>query len=265
MKLRVPLSVVIALLCAASCPALSLEPCSTPVGSVAGVPGPLTLNGSARFVEGIVRLTDNAVSQNGSVFTSKPVDVSRFDTTFSFRLHGSEEHADGITFCIHNDSKGASALGSLGGYLGYGVSEWWDTPGISRSVAVEFDDYYNDTFSDLPTDHVGIDVLGSVVSKTQVATPVPLVGDVVNARVVYAGGMLSVYAWTGDYQPNVPFLQYEVDIPSVLGSHTGHVGFTSATATYAQYTDVPSWVFAGSHLLPAPAGKSPDQRPVKIH
>jgi hypothetical protein len=251
MRKHVLLLAVILSLCAVSCSALSFLPCSPTVP---------TPNGNARIVDGIVRLTDNGVSQAGSVFTSKAVNITRFDTTFSFRLGGPAEHADGITFCIQNDPKGPLALGSLGGYLGYGYSEPWDTAGILRSVAVEFDDYYNDEFGDLTADHVGIDMRGSIVSKTQADAPVPLFGDTVNARVIYEAGMLSVYAWGNGRQPSVPFLRYAVDIPSVLGSNTGYVGFTAATAKSTQYSDVISWVFCGSRLLPA-QGKSPTVAP----
>lgn len=213
---------------------------------------PLRFNGRAGVMPetSALRLTSNGISQAGSVFTPEPLYIGCFDTTFSFMLHGSEEHADGLTFCIQNDPKGFSALGSLGGYLGYGTSDFWDTAGISRSVAVEFDDYYNDEFRDLPTDHIGIDIQGSVVSKAQAATPVPIVGESVKARVTYDGTMLSVFVWSGDQQPAAPFLSYAVDIPAIVGSSQAYVGFTGATATYFQFTDVTSWRFGARELVP---------------
>lgn len=219
------------------------------------------LNGSAKYIDGAVRLTDNVVSESGSMFAGTPVSISHFDTTFSFRMYGSDQNADGLTFCIQSDPNETRALGSVGGYLGYGVCEAWNTPGIARSVAIEFDDFCNELFKDLPNDHVGIDVNGSVISETQEASPVPLTIDVVKARVLYTRGYLNVYVWSGKTQPRKPLLRYQIDIPFTLRSSTGFVGFTAATAMNYQYTDVLYWAFNNAAYIPAPAEVSQKQPP----
>ena len=214
----------------------------------------LQLNGTAKYLaDGAVRLTEDSINQAGSVFAVSPVPITHFDTSFSFLMTGPAVHADGLTFCIQSDPSESRALGSIGGYLGYGYSEPWNTPGVTRSVAIEFDDYYNDTFSDLASDHVGIDVSGSVISHAQAASPVPLTSGTISARIIYAHGYLSVYLWSaGGTQPRRPLLNCRVDIPAALGSKTGFVGFTSATATYFQYTDVLEWAFNTADYVPAP-------------
>lgn len=247
--------------CAAACFATKPMPARpTPQPRPYYAPEYLQANGSARYEDGgIARLTNNTVSEISSLFLKTPVDVRSFDTAFSFLMSGgSEDHADGLTFCIQNDPRGASAIGAAGGYLGYGLAEPWNTPGITKSVAVEFDDYFNEPFSDLPGDHVGIDLDSSVVSRALAASPVPLFGGVVNARITYGRGCLSVYVWTGDRMPRQPLLRQMVDIPAALGARSGFVGFTSGTATYFQYTDVLSWTFGRSCLVPV----LPSERPV---
>lgn len=217
----------------------------------------MQFNGHASLQDGAIRLTSSTYSQNGSAFWKTPIDARAWETAFSFRLQSSGgETADGITFCIQNDKRGPLSLGSAGGYLGYAVSEPWNTPGISKSVAIEFDDYYNAEFSDVQEDHVGIDINGSIVSKLQAPSPVPLNAETVRVRITYRDQVLTVSMWTDPSdrtfgvtnEPSV-VLKYSVDIPAILGSNTGYIGFTGATATFFQTSEITSWTFANP--LPA--------------
>lgn len=227
-----------------------MVPCSN-WSSIDGA-GPLQLNGTASLGGGAIKLTSSAYTQVGSAFRKAPVDVTAWETSFSFRLQGPGENADGITLCIHNDPKGALALGSAGGFLGYGVCETWDTPGITNSIAIEFDDYFNEGFNDLPGDHVGIDTDGSIVSKVAVPSPFPLDSDTINVTVTYYSEILTVYMSAGDPKsrnlawPRLrePILSYQVDIPAIVGSDTAYIGFTGATATFFQASEIVSWTFA---------------------
>jgi hypothetical protein len=92
----------------------------------------LTSNGSATFANDVVRLTDGNLSEAGSVFTNAPVNITRFDTSFTFQL--TNAGADGFTFAIQG--VGPIALGTAGGGLGYSDS-------IPQSVAVKFDHFNN--------------------------------------------------------------------------------------------------------------------------
>lgn len=222
--------------------------------------GPLQVNGNASLGGGAIRLTASTYTQVGSMFRQAPVDVRAWETSFSFRLQGPGENADGITLCIHNDPKGALALGSAGGFLGYGVCEYWETPGIAKSIAIEFDNYFNEGFNDLPGDHVAIDTDGSIVSKVAVPSPVPLDSDTINVTVTYYNKILTVYMSFEDpnsrdfgrLRPREPILSYQVDIPAIVGSDTAYIGFTGATATFFQAQDITSWTFANPMRFEGP-------------
>src|SRR5262249_47448287 len=104
------------------------------------VPSPeLSLNGSATGTGSVLRLTDGGASEAGSVFYASPIDVTRFTNQFHFRL--TNPSADGFTFTIQGASN--TALGGVGGGLGYGPDHVGGAGGIPKSVAVKFDLYNN--------------------------------------------------------------------------------------------------------------------------
>lgn len=78
-------------------------------------------------------LTDSRV---GSAFLRQTVVLPEsevFETSFRARIYQGSggDGAHGMTFVLHNDPRGESAIGSTGSGLGYG--------GIDNSVAIEFD------------------------------------------------------------------------------------------------------------------------------
>src|SRR5262249_19021796 len=86
----------------------------------------LTGNGTAQFTNRLVRLTTN-LNAAGSAFSNQRVNIDRFTTSFTFRIHdGTNPPADGFAFVIQNNAP--TALGGNGGALGYG--------GMGNSVAV---------------------------------------------------------------------------------------------------------------------------------
>lgn len=60
----------------------------------------------------------------------------------SCMVHG----ADGFAFVLHSDPGGFTVVGNGGKHMGYG--------GLRKSIAVEFDTWYNPEVGDLFTDHV---------------------------------------------------------------------------------------------------------------
>lgn len=243
-------------MCLTTASALRLMPPKAVPGSnwsTIGDAGPLQLNGSASLGGGAIKLTSNSQNQVGSAFRKVPVDVTAWETTFSFRLQGTPgETADGITFCIQNDERGPKALGSAGGYLGYGIGEYWETPGISKSVAIKFDDYHNSEFGDLSDDHIGVSTNGDIRSHVMVPAPFALDSGTVTVRITYYEQMLTVYVSNeSDLQFGIgtglamkPVLRYHIDISAVLGSEIGYIGFTGATAWFFQSSEILSWTFA---------------------
>ena len=76
----------------------------------------LNANGSVRFVENLVRLTDGGGSEAGTVFATDRAGVRGFRSRFTFRVHeGTTPRADGFTLIIQSNSP--TALGPGGGGL----------------------------------------------------------------------------------------------------------------------------------------------------
>ncbi|MFB6352324.1 MAG: L-type lectin-domain containing protein, partial [Bradymonadaceae bacterium] len=123
----------------------------------------LTLNGDAAQTNKLVRLTPDANQKKGSAFFSCVHDFdgdTSFQTHFVVRIHGTDSTgADGMTFTLHSSAAGETALGGLGGGLGY--------DGIESSVAVELDTHANGSEND---NHTGVLTDGST-SGTAMASP----------------------------------------------------------------------------------------------
>ncbi|GHI00746.1 L-type lectin-domain containing protein [Neobacillus kokaensis] len=216
----------------------------------------LTLNGSAITTNSggqtVLRLTEATRSQAGSVFTDETFPVSNgFSTFFSFQItdpgggvdtSGDGPGADGFVFVIQSNSN--TALGANGGGMGY--------LGIPNSVGVEFDTYLNIEFSDSNGNHVGIDVNGSVNS---IATN-PALPDLLNNGTVWFAWVdylpvtqiLEVRLSTTNVRPSLPILAAPVDIPLILGSQEGFIGFSAGTGALFEKHDILSWEFCSSAI-----------------
>jgi len=156
-------------------------------------PGTLTLNGGAPLNGTSLQLTDGGSTEARSAFFSIPVNVQQFNTSFNFQL--TNVSADGFTFTIQGNSP--SALGSLGGSLGYAP--------MPESVAVKFDlfnnagegsdstgIYTNGAMPTLP----GIDLSSSGVNLHS--------GHVFNAQLTYNGATLTVVITDTATMPPLP-------------------------------------------------------------
>jgi hypothetical protein len=109
----------------------------------------LTRNGSSEMAGTRLRLANN-VYQAGSAFTRSQVEVSKFDTTFRFRLTSldgtSASIGNGITFAVQN--QGTSALGNWN--EGHGFTN------IRPGVAVRYDAVNN---------VIAVDSVGQIVKQ----------------------------------------------------------------------------------------------------
>mmetsp|Transcript_4758 Transcript_4758/g.7351 ORF Transcript_4758/g.7351 Transcript_4758/m.7351 type:complete len:157 (+) Transcript_4758:984-1454(+) len=84
-------------------------------------------------------VADGVSTTKGSAFVPMTiVNNMTFSTTIEYRMHGTANgQADGMTFVMHQDTRGASAIGGTGSELGvYGV---YGTEPIKPALVVEMD------------------------------------------------------------------------------------------------------------------------------
>lgn len=210
----------------------------------------LTLNGTAMPVttaDGpVLRLTAATGNQSGSAFGSVPINAATFSTFFVFRITdpggstfdcNTTTGADGLVFVVQNVS---ASIGGSGAGIGYA--------GIGTSIGVEWDTWCNSANNDPDSNHVGIDLNGAVDHGTGApftlgVTPDFDDGNLWYAWVDYDGTTLEVRTNQTGIRPSLPDLTRDLDLPTILGSATGFVGFTSGTGAAWGNHDILSWEY----------------------
>ena len=106
-----------------------------------------------------VRLTTDENFQNGSVWNNNRISLNEnFVLDGEIYLGNKNNGADGIAFVFQPNS---TDLGEPGGGLGYLINQNNDpNTGISPSVAIEFDTYYNRQMDPSADDHIDINING---------------------------------------------------------------------------------------------------------
>ncbi len=202
--------------------------------------GVLTYNGSAKINGTSAELTDGGGNEAGSVFSTNAVDVTKFSNQFTFQL--TSPNADGFTFTIEGD--GPTALGPTGGGLGYGPDTPGGTPGIANSVAVKFDLYNN---AGEGTDSTGEYTDGASPTTPAIdlsSTGINLhSGDVFQVVMSYDGTTLNVTITDTTTKASAS-QSYAVNIPQVIGSNTGYVGFTGGTGGSTAVQNILTWTYS---------------------
>lgn len=109
-------------------------------------------------------LTPDANWQSGAVWSQTQLNLAEgFSICFNANFGNNDAGADGITFVLHNDPNGTSALAANGGFLGLG-----GTGAIQPSLAVEFDTYWNSALGDnITADHIAIVQNGDLTNPTE--------------------------------------------------------------------------------------------------
>ena len=248
------------LLATAACGVLLAAPASAAVinyadfSSVAG----LTLNGNAAQVGNVLRVTPADYSQAGSAFSTSTVSLASnasFSTFFQFRFtsaggyhDGLGPGADGLVFVVQTVGNN---VGGLGGGIGY--------DGINNSVGIEFDTWNNGTIDNGSSNHIGIDVNGSVSSimLAEVTEADMNNGDIWNAWVDYnsATQLLEARLTRSATRPTAAFLSHTLDLATILGTTNAFVGFTSGTGAAFANHDVLSWTLE-DHFAPIGGGNN---------
>lgn len=201
----------------------------------------MRLNGDASLISGgnTLRIIPAIGFAEGSAFieTSFPFDKeTTFSTSFQFKM-ADGSGADGLVFVVQDDPRGPSALGGYGTVLGYGPRSG---PGVSPSVAVEFDTHTFQDESNNDSNHVGIDVNGNIGSVVSASPSFDLAGESRFAWVDYDGDTLNVYLSQTDTQPGSPILSHEIDIASIIGSQA-YFGFTVGSGGATNNHDIEAW------------------------
>ncbi len=200
-----------------------------------------TLNGAAAVSgSNTLLLTPDEPDRIGSAWNSSLAYIGGgFQTIFSFRISNNGVPADGMAFVIQTE--GLNAIGGGGHALGYGDNSFGPTPGITRSLAVEFDTFGGPDIS-IQTNGVGEN---SSDPPANLATYVPGTtfadDEIHTARITYQPGTMEVHL-DGDL-----VLSTAVDLTSINGqsiltnSGCAFLGFTAATGGFNSSHEILDW------------------------
>ena len=208
----------------------------------------LQFNGRTKLNGTRLELTDGGSSEASSAWFTTPVNVQSFTTDFNFQL--TNPNADGMTFAIQN--AGPTALGPLGGGLGYGAGLPGGTGGIPTSIAVKFDLFQNS--------HEGNNSTGLYTNGASPTSPAITLGggvnlhsgDIFQVHMTYDGTTLTMTIT--DTGTNATFTNsWTIDIPGTIGSTTALAGFTAGTGGQTATQEIISWTYSqnGSSQQPA--------------
>src|SRR5262249_3610745 len=156
------------------------------------------------------------------------VDITKFNSQFTFQLTAGANTADGFTFTIQG--VGPTALGSSGGGLGYGPNGIVNGAQTGKSVAIKFDLFGNAgegadstglyTNGANPTNVGSIDLTGSGIALRS--------GDPIKVNLSYDGTTLTVLL-TDTVTKKTATQSYTVNIPNFVAGGAAYVGFTGST------------------------------------
>ena len=216
----------------------------------ASVASLLKSNGSAKINGSLLQLTDGGTIEAGSAFTTTPVAIGSFTNQFAFQLLN--PNADGFTFCIQG--AGPTALGAVGGGLGYGATTNGSNPGIPKSIAITFNLYAtpgNDSTGlyvngARPTNAGSINLSNTGINLHS--------GHIFNVAMAYDGTTLKV-AITDTVTGATAAQSYSVNFPSIVGSTSAYLGFTGSTGGTGSLTatqNILSWTYVSSLITPPP-------------
>lgn len=207
--------------------------------SVAG----LQFNGHTKLNGTRLQLTDTSATFEGaSAFWTTPVNVQTFTSDFTFQL--TNPGGDGFTFTIQN--AGITALGPVGGGLGYGPDAPGGTAGIAKSVAVKFD-----LFSNVGE---GVNSTGLYTNGASPTMPATTIGgganlhngNIMKAHMVYDGTTLTLTITDTVNTAQTFTTSWPINIPATIGGNTAFVGFTAGTGGSTATQEIVTWTYGTS-------------------
>jgi len=208
--------------------------------------GSMILNGKATVNGTRLRVIYGGVNEHSAAWFGTLTNASAFTNDFSFQLTGgTAPTGDGFMFVIQNS--GTTALGPVGGGLGYGP----DNPGktdptsILKSVGIKFDLYSNNGEG---VNSTGLYLNGASPTTPAVTIPTTVnlhTTDTFNVHMVYDGTTLTMTI-TDSVTAASFTTSWTANIPGALGSSFGYMGFTGGTGGSTVIADVISWTYNAS-------------------
>ncbi|MDA3924349.1 MAG: hypothetical protein PF904_06610 [Kiritimatiellae bacterium] len=176
--------------------------------------------------DGIIQLTENVGGIKGSSFLLRRYAFGgAWTASFSYRCRSTQSNpADGVAFILHNDPRGAAALGSGGEWLGYSLSGM-----ITNSVAVGIDIYNR---------RIRFGKQGNFLTNIGFSGGIPNLGTLSGPTaftISYDGvGQLTCEMVAPGFASHT--FTYDVDLAAELGDNEAYVGFAAGTGgAYGQH------------------------------
>jgi hypothetical protein len=190
----------------------------------------------------VLRLTDDKAREARSAFYEKPVLVAvgdeGFIAAFTYTASGKKD-ADGVTFVLQNDSRGAEAIG--GHSKGLGIGAVFGGTAIAPSVELEIK-----LWRGLGVAWRSNGTNGENDSYTS-TTPVNVAsGRPIDVRLAYDPKTLTLTVKLIDQATKVTFStsSKSLDVLRILGGSTAYVGFTGSTATDWSIQEISNFTYS---------------------
>lgn len=203
----------------------------------------------------VATLTNGGSAEGNSLFYNTKQTISAFKVSFTYRDVGATGTAtgtaDGFTFTLQNDTRGATAVGGTGNSLGYAAAGGTTIrTAVTPSAAVAFNVYNAST--------TGLGTNGALTLTNTTSNAVLYSGNPINVTLNYSGTTLTETLLDTTTNKSDSFT-YSVNLITALGT-TAYVGFTGATGgtvstqtiSNFSYTVVPepsTWAGGGLMVL----------------
>jgi hypothetical protein len=203
-----------------------------PTGLTDANAGSLQFNGDAIRNGTFIRLTADLWDQLSSVFSIGTVDITGFNTSFTFtQAVGDPTYvSDGMAFVIQNNSAGA---------LGTGSSRRLGYFGVSNSAAIKFDVFKNPETpqaggtQDPSNSTTGLYLNGAITEGGVDLLPFGInlsSGQVMQCDISYFGSTLT-YKIKNTVTNAEKVFTHTIDLPAIVGGSRAYLGFTGTTGS----------------------------------
>ena len=202
-----------------------------------GVPGISSDNST-------LTITTQSGNEAGSAFYQTPVSYQNFSASFIYTdLTGPSSGADGVTFTLEDDPRGANALGGGGGDLGYATDGSHPATAIAPSFAIAFNIYQVSSTADGINGATGISTSNSNTGAVNVAS-----GDPIQVNLSYSqstGVVMETLTDTVTHTTDT-IDYYGINLSSILGSQSAYMGFTGGTGGVTSNQTISSLTYSTS-------------------